>query len=180
MIFINSFKWQQTLWATQNSKTLYIVPIIQSTWNHLWHLLTLALPSVLWRCWLGSRKGIRPVKNWAVGCWRVICLQWGADLHNSQLMPLPLTVSCFSKIQTGFTFLVPAHLGSPGKRAIKRMCVCVLTNKNKKHLLLIVNYKIVKTWKLSISPSNLQELTTREEGLWHHSGWRDMAKIMPV
>jgi len=125
MIFINSFKWQQTLWATQNSKTLYIVPIIQSTWNHLWHLLTLALPSVLWRCWLGSRKGIRPVKNWAVGCWRVICLEWGADLHNSQLMPLPLTVSCFSKIQTGFTFLVPAHLGSPGKRAVKQVCVCV-------------------------------------------------------
>ena len=37
----------------------------------------------------------------------------------SQLMPLPLTVSCFSKIQIGFTFLVPAHLGSPGKRAVK-------------------------------------------------------------
>jgi len=28
-----------------------------------------------------------------------------------QLMPLPLTVSCFSKIQIGFAFLVPAHLG---------------------------------------------------------------------
>jgi len=41
-------------------------------------------------------------------------------------MPLPLTVSCFSKIQIGFTFLVPAHPGSPGKRAIKRVCVCVL------------------------------------------------------
>jgi len=41
-------------------------------------------------------------------------------------MPLPLTVSCFSKIQIGFTFLVPAHLGSPGKRAVKRVCVCVL------------------------------------------------------
>ena len=27
------------------------------------------LPSVLWRCLLGGRKGIRPVKNWAVGCW---------------------------------------------------------------------------------------------------------------
>jgi len=40
-------------------------------------------------------------------------------------MPLPLTVSCFSKIQIGFTFLVPAHLGSPGQRAIKRVCVCV-------------------------------------------------------
>jgi len=43
----------------------------------------------------------------------------------SQLMPVPLTVSCFSKIQTGFTFLVPAHLGSPRKRAVKRVCVCV-------------------------------------------------------
>jgi len=28
------------------------------------------VPSVLWRCWLGGRKGIRPVKNWVVGCWR--------------------------------------------------------------------------------------------------------------
>jgi len=37
-------------------------------------------PSVLWRCWMGSRKGIRPVKNWVVGCWRG-CLGWGADLH---------------------------------------------------------------------------------------------------
>jgi len=55
----------------------------------------------------------------------VICLQRGADLHMAQLMPLPLTVSCFSKIQIGFTFLLPAHPGSPGKRAIKRVCVCV-------------------------------------------------------
>jgi len=42
----------------------------------------------------------------------------------AQLMPPPLTVSCFSKIQIGFTFLVPAHPGSPGKRAVKRVCVC--------------------------------------------------------
>ena len=58
----------------------------------------------------------------------VICLEQGADLHMAQLMPLPLTVSCFSKIQTGFTFLVPAHPGNPGKRAVKRVCVfvCVL------------------------------------------------------
>jgi len=43
----------------------------------------------------------------------------------AQLMPLPLTVSCFSKIQIGFTFLVPAHPGSPGQRAVKRVYVCV-------------------------------------------------------
>ena len=55
----------------------------------------------------------------------VICLERGAGLHMAQLMPLPLTVSCFSKIQTGFTFLVPAHPGSRGKKAVKRVCVCV-------------------------------------------------------
>jgi len=55
----------------------------------------------------------------------VICLERGADLHIAQLMPLPLTVSSFSKIQIGFTFLVPTHPGIPGKRAVKRMCVCV-------------------------------------------------------
>ena len=51
----------------------------------------------------------------------VIGLEQGADLHMAQLMPLPLTVSCFSKIQIGFTFLALAHLGSSGKRAVKRV-----------------------------------------------------------
>jgi len=49
-----------------------------------------------------------------------------ADLHMAQLMPLPLTVSCFSKIQIGFIFLILAHLGSPGQRAVKLVCVLVL------------------------------------------------------
>ena len=61
---------------------------------------------------------------WGAGV--VICLERGADLHMAQLMSLPLTVSCFSKIQIGFTFLVPAHPGSPGKRAVKRVCVYLL------------------------------------------------------
>ena len=52
-------------------------------------------------------------------------LERGADLHMAQLVPLPLTVSCFSEIQIGFTFVVPAHPGSPGQRAAKRVCVCV-------------------------------------------------------
>ena len=43
----------------------------------------------------------------------VVYLEQGADLHMAQLMPLPLTVYCFSKFQIGFTFLVPAHPGSP-------------------------------------------------------------------
>jgi len=60
----------------------------------------------------------------------VIYLERGADLHMAQLMPLPLTVLCFSKIQISFTFLVPAHPGSPGQRAVKRVCVCVWYSKS--------------------------------------------------
>jgi len=54
------------------------------------------LPSVLWRCWLGGRKGIWPVKKWVVGWWHGY-LGWGADLHMAGQMPLPLTNSCSSK-----------------------------------------------------------------------------------
>jgi len=39
----------------------------------------------------------------------VICLEQGVDLHMAQMMLLPLTVSCISKIEIGFTFLVLAH-----------------------------------------------------------------------
>ena len=65
-----------------------------------------------------------------------IYLKRGADSHMAQLMPLPLTISCFSKIQIGFTTLVPAHLGNPGQRyrliwvvldkGLLNECVCVL------------------------------------------------------
>jgi len=55
----------------------------------------------------------------------VFCLERCADLHMTQLMLLPLTVSCCSKIQSGFTFLVPADPGSLGKRAVKWVYVCM-------------------------------------------------------
>ena len=58
----------------------------------------------------------------------VICLERGADLHMAQLMPLPLTVSCFSKIQIGFSNLIPADPGNPRQRAVKRVCVCFFLN----------------------------------------------------
>jgi len=57
----------------------------------------------------------------------VICLERGADLHMSQLMPLPLTVSCFSKIRIGFNFLVPSYPGSPGHKGPLNGCVCVIS-----------------------------------------------------
>ena len=61
--------------------------------------------SVLMLYWC-SRKGIRPVKIEWWGACMVICLERGTDLHMAQLIPVPLTVSCFSKIEIGFTFLV--------------------------------------------------------------------------
>ena len=81
-------------------------------------------PSVLWCCWLGGRKGIRPVKNWVVGCWRGYLSGARCRLaYGPADATPPLTVSCFSKVQIGFTFLVLAHPGSPGQRAVKRVCM---------------------------------------------------------
>jgi len=74
----------------------------------------------------GQQEGHPACKKtewWGAGM--VICLERGAVLHMAQLMPLPLTISCSNKIQIGFTFLVLAYPGSPGKSAVKRVCVCV-------------------------------------------------------
>ena len=66
-----------------------------------------------------------------VRCWRGYLSGARCRLAHAQLMPLPLTISCSSKIEIGFTFLVPAHPGSPGQRAVKwvcvRACVCVIS-----------------------------------------------------
>ena len=74
---------------------------------------------------VGRQEGYPACKKtewWGAGM--VICLERGAGLHMVQLMPLPLIVSCFSKIQIGFTFLVPAQSGSPGQKAMV-VCVCL-------------------------------------------------------
>jgi len=85
---------------------------------------TVPVPSVLWLCWLGGRKVVGPVKKtewWGAGI--VICLKWGADL--------PSWCHCYSlslasvKSRLVFTFLVPAHLGSPGKWPLNG-CVCTV------------------------------------------------------
>jgi len=75
---------------------------------------------------VGRQEGhpvCKKTQQWGAGV--VICLERGADLHMAQRMPLPLTVSCFTQIQIGVAFLVPAHPGSPGRSAVKRVCVCV-------------------------------------------------------
>jgi len=106
------------------------------------------VPSVLWRCWLGSRKGIRPVIDWVVGCWR-------GYLY---------LISCFSKIQTGFTILVPTHLGSPGKRAVKRVCVCGMI-----HLLKAVLVWITCNCFLTVTVVNLKKHTAVQARLHSQS-----------
>ena len=66
---------------------------------------------------VGRQEGHPACKKQSGGV--LVWLERGADLHMAQLMPLPLTVSCSSKIQIGFTFLVPAYPGCPGKEAVK-------------------------------------------------------------
>ena len=89
--------------------------------------------------WQEGHPACKKTEWWGAGM--VICLEWGADLHMAQLMLLPLTVSCFSKIQIGFTFLVLAHLGSPGKRAVKRVCVYKST---------CVTHRVPPTFKIEV------------------------------
>ena len=87
------------------------------------------MPSVLWRCWLGGRKGIRPVKTEWWGAGVVICLEQCADLHTAQLIPLHSLslASVRSRLVLPFsyrlTWVVPEQ-GSLNVRAC--VCVCVL------------------------------------------------------
>ena len=138
---------------------LVVVVYIQTVCG-LWIVLYLSLcstafPSVLWCCWLGGRKGIRPVKKWVVGYWHGY-LEWGADLYMAQQIPLLLTVSCFSKIRIDFTFLVLAYPRSPGQRAIKRVCVqCCLFWALAYTLCLIKRYPTTNVWDLFMRHSVL-------------------------
>ena len=82
------------------------------------------MPLVFWRCWLGGRKGIQSVKNWAVGYWRgwseVQTSIWPSGCHCHSL-------SLASVKSRFFTFLIPAHPGSPGQLPLNG-CVCVFSS----------------------------------------------------
>ena len=72
--------------------------------------------------WQEGHPACKKLEWWGTGM--VICPELDADLHMAQLMPLPLTVCCISKIQISFTFLVLAHPGSPRKGAVEHVYVC--------------------------------------------------------
>ena len=102
----------------------YVTQFLQKLWLISGHTFAFGASMLL----VGQQEGhstCNKLECWGTGM--VICLELGADLHMAQLMLLPLTGSCFSKIQIGFTFLVPAHPGSPGKRPLNG-CVCVCVN----------------------------------------------------
>jgi len=91
-----------------------------------------------------------------------IYLELNADLHVAQLMPLPLTVCCFSKIQVGFTFLIPAHPCSPGQRDVIRDTFVYITYSNVE----VVLFK-TKVSTLGISDNCLSKYITV---VWFETG----------
>ena len=99
----------------------------------------------------------------------VICLERDADLHMAQLMPLPLTLSCFSEIQIGFTFLLlSAHAGSAGKEPLNgRVCVPSFYGYNKS----VFSYlRTLTTWHCPHSPAaccSSQSISSPEMELGH-------------
>ena len=97
-----------------NKSRLWFIIRMTDTWHVKCCIIIIMIISLL--C-----QSSASLEWWGAGV--VIYLERCADLHMAQLTPLPLTVSCFSKIQIGFTFLLPAHPGSPGKRA-DNVCVC--------------------------------------------------------
>ena len=111
---------------------------------------------------VGRQEGHPACKKtewWGAGM--VICLERVANLHTAQLIPLPLTVSCFSKLQIGFTFLVLAHPGSPGKQATKRVCVCVCI------IYLLTHNSTVK--KLRTAISNIPHHYWNSRAIWEYT-----------
>ena len=175
---VRAFPWRRNNFASWRRYESQLLPVwkwvtrfsVLSVFNHcrIWYLIPVWLPMFSLGCFFSSfsatafsaltllfrrQEGHPACKKLSGGCWR------DADLHMAQLMPLPLTVSCFSKIQIGFTFLVPAHPGSPGKRAVKwvcvRACVCFFSS-----------MQCVGSWTLV---SNKRHRTGGRTGWWIQS-----------
>ena len=121
--------WQKKLPTYVTYATVIFISPLSQHYNRQWNVTYYLVPAFAFSALtllVGRLEGHPACKKtewWGAGM--VICLERGAHLHTAQLMPL--TVSCFSKIQIGFTFLVPAHLGSPGQRAVKRVHVYLVS-----------------------------------------------------
>ena len=109
--------------------------------------------------WQEGHPACKKTEWWGAGV--AICLECSADLHMVQLMPLPLTVSCSSKIQIGLTFLVPAHPSSPRQRAVKRVCVCTNRKEIERFYIHCTKTIMLKKW---VAFSALTLLVGRQEG----------------
>ena len=99
--------------------------------HSFWYSGPATLPSVFWRCWLGSRKGIRPVKTewWDVGVviWDEVqtCI-WPSRCHCHSLSLAPVNPDWF--YLPGFYLsgtCSPGWSWTNSRRAVKRLCVCV-------------------------------------------------------
>ena len=118
-IMLFPFKWlilsfQHCLWDVSYGYSYITCSVLHAHYRCPLFMCSSALMLLV-----GWQEGHPPVKKLSGGVLEWLCLERGADcLQMAQLMPLPLTVSCFSKIRVGFTFLVPAHPGSPGQSAV--------------------------------------------------------------
>ena len=98
------------------------IKIFSLNWINTKLVISLAVPSVLWRCWLGGRKGIQPVKksgDGGGGHW-LVRMEW-RPAGWSVCLPL-LIFPCTMKSRS--SVLAPAHPGGCSKRAIKWLWWC--------------------------------------------------------
>jgi len=98
---------------------------------------------------VGRQEGHPACKKldwWGTGM--VICLERRANLHMAQLMPLPLNVSCFSKIQIGFAFWYRLTRVVPDKGPLDG-CVCVHVKSTYSYIFTVVISKIL-AWIVSV------------------------------
>jgi len=130
----------------------------------------LDVPLVLWYCWLGGRKGIQPVKNREVGCWCGCLSEARCRLAYG---PADATATHCLLLQYNpgwFYFLVPAHLGSPGKRAVKRVCVCVCGRLDRRHNISTGSSNVQSLFDTPVGPGPLPfyslSLSAVDKRLW--------------
>ena len=127
--------------------SVHLQVLLVGTCQNVVHGLSLAFRALT--LLVGRQEGHPACKKLSGGVLAWLFVWSEVQTCTAQLMPLPPTVSCFSKIQTGFTFLVPAHLGSPGQRAVKRACMCVVCSWPQSHASRIVSY--LPMWTPSVS-----------------------------